>query len=72
MEFKQKLKVLGLKKKDLASRVGVRPYTISRWKDSPPRIVDRYLDMLLEVKKLADEWRSDFPRMAETLERRLR
>ena len=42
--FNETLKMLGMKKSELARTLGVAPATISRWKDSPPRYVMAYLE----------------------------
>ena len=72
--FNETLKMLGMKKSELARTLGVAPATISRWKDDPPQYVWAYLnerkkivaaerrimDVVISFEELVAEWRARY------------
>lgn len=47
-------KMAGVSKVELAQRLGVQPNTVYKWKDSPPRCVELYLELLIEFNDQTD------------------
>ena len=50
--FKDLLEHAGLRKSDLARKLGITPDAISRWKDKPPKYAVAYLELLIEYNRL--------------------
>jgi len=46
--FNQLLKEAGLKKSELADKLGIKKGTISTWKGQPPQYVYAYLDLYID------------------------
>ena len=46
------LKQSGLKKRELAERLGRGVVSVARWQDKPPKYVTAYLEVLVENQKL--------------------
>jgi DNA-binding transcriptional regulator YiaG len=52
--MKELLKQAGLKKVELAARLGLNPRTVSAWGSNPPQYATAYLRLLAAYKKLTD------------------
>lgn len=51
MTFADLLKRAGLRKTDLALKLGLSTRTISSWRDSPPRYAVAYLELYIEYNR---------------------
>ena len=54
--MKDKLKVLGLTKKEFAREVGYGYDAVVRWGDSPPVWVGKYLDLMIRERLYRKFW----------------
>ncbi len=50
-EFVQLLERSGITKAELARRIGVKPGSVTNWKDNPPRYATAYLELLIECNR---------------------
>ena len=50
--FKQLLDRAGIRKADLARRLGIKAASISKWKDDPPRYAVAYLELLIDYNRV--------------------
>lgn len=50
--FDEWLERAGINKAELARRLGMKPNTISKWKDEPPSYAVAYLKLLVEYNRV--------------------